>query len=1175
MRHWVFAVGLSMVALSWSEARAQLGRRQTKVQVRGKYHVRSRKAVERKVAAKKLAAEEFMIAKIKAKVQKIILRQMQILKRRMRFTPKNDPKYPEYLFRLASLYNEMQNAQWIKAMSFVERIFDAEESGKKAEADRLRRLKAAYMKAHKQWLRKALLTFKKITDEYPKYPRMDEVYFHISNTAKKLIEREKDPARKKAWEQVMLIYFKRLLQEFPNSRYKPDALLAYAEHAYNSQDFATAYRLYKEITKPKYRHSPVYPYAVYKIGWIFLNLARRAQDDSQKTRYWQQAMGQFLKVLKIKGTKVSLTNEARKDVVRTYANLGDPARAFAFFRRPDVGGPKNVKWMMVMLGDVYYSQGKNDDAVQIYDEVLRRYPRDRDRCKWMLAYVDATVNTEDKNRIVKAVQKLGRIWKGVAKQFGPNSPVTKECRASTANIMKMLATQWHAEAQKTKNFDTLDKAQYLYEAFLKSFPDSPDRYLMTYQYADLLYLLGDMRPEKANWPKAAAVYTSVLKLKKPRKMSQKEYVEKRNNAALAAVECWMRHFNLTAKKLTEKPKEEKGKTCLKKKRRKCVKWKERICQPKPIPSDRQKMIEAFDTYIRFVPKSKWLVKIMYNKALIYYNYCHFKKALKLFMDIAINHQEDEEPARVSALRVIAILKMQKRFREMRQYIDKFYEAKRLMADPMFKAKMQEFKRNAMWEEAETLRKKKRFKECGELFEKIALMFPNDSRLDDILWNAGVCYEAARLIGAAVRMRKKLINVRPNSKLVPKAYYYIGGNYHALAFYRRAADYYEKFAKDYPKEKEAPQALKWAILFRWGTGDVPKMRQDVEDFIRTYSKYGRKYMSQVAEVHFWVSRVYEAQLQAGDKDAELKLIAHLNQYLSRYGRYGGLDKKVEALARLGDIYWKRSCKRPLVDGMCIKIRWIRRRRRKKLARKKKRVIYLARDPRTVRASKKKFQAVLAAWGRNPKLAMARMGGKTPEEKKKRAVAALYWVAMARFMMADMKFEEYMKLNIPKGLNFDPRNPRRMKRSQKKFAAWAKSKSESLLKLRKEYEEVIKLKQAHWAIAATARIGMLYHNFARQLYDAPIPSFLKTEEEKDAYRDALQNFADPLEAKAKQGYILCLKTAKRYNWFNEWSRLCEREINELEPDRFPLTMELRAQPGYVSTTLSPGGVVATLR
>jgi tetratricopeptide (TPR) repeat protein len=1150
----VLAAMAVVMLIGLPAARAQLKRDKEKIKVRGKHKVRSRAAVKRRTAAKKIRAEEFMIAKIKRKVTRIIQRQMGILKRRLKYTPEDDSKYPEYLFRLATLRNEMQNDQWMKGMALDEKIFRAEERGNKGAANRYRRKKKAFMKAHKLWLKSALMTFRKITVKFPKYSRMDEVYFHISNTAKKLVEREKDPNRKKGWQQVMLTYFKKLLQQFPKSKYVPDALLAYAEHSFNTRQFGAALQLYKRITQ--YKRSPVRPYAIYKIGWVYLNL-----------KQYHKAMGQFLKVLRLKGTKLNLVNEARKDIVRTFAHVGKVDAALNFFRRPVIGGPKNVKWMMVMLGDVYYGQGKNDEAIAIYTETLRQWPRDKDRCKWGLSLVDAAINIGNKDRQVKAIRTLGKISKSVTKQFGKKNPITKECRASSANIMKMLATQWHSEAQKTKNFQTLDKAQYLYETYIKSFPDSPDVYIMTYYYADLLFMLGEMLPDKANWPKTAEAFNAVVKMKKPKKMSRKEYVKRRNSAALAAVNCWMKHFNVSAKKLTDKPKElkKKKKKCIKRKRRKCVKWKRPEIAKKPIPADRQKMIEAFNTYTKFVPKSEWLVKIKYNKALIYYNYNHFEKALPLFMDIATKHQEDEEPARYAALRVIAILKMKKRFGKMKRYIDEFIKSEKLMADMMFKSKMQEYKRNAMWEEAEKLKAAKKYKQAGELFEEIARTYPQDDRLDDIYWNAGICYEAARLIGRAVMMRKLLRAKRPKSDLAPKALYFIGGNYHALAFYEEAAQHYEQFAKENKKDKDAPRALKYAILFRWGTGNINKMMRDVEDFIKAYHN-NRKHRDEAAEVHFWVHRIHEDR---EGKEAETKLISHLNQYLSRWARHGGLDRRVQALAKLGKIYWERSCKREMVDGMCVKITYKRRKRRKKLAHKKKRVRYLPRERRMARAAKKKFQKVVRLWG--PKGPGARMAGKTPAEKKARTQAALYWVAMSRFMLIDMQFEDYMKLDLPRKLNFNPRYPRKMKRAQKKFAAWAENKAKGLSRLRKRYEQVIVLKQAHWAIAATARIGMLFHNFARQLFDAPIPSHLRTDMEKNAYRDELQKYADPLLMKAKQGYFLCLKTAKQYNWFNEWSRLCEKEINDLEPEKFPLTMELRAQPGYVSTALSPGAVV----
>lgn len=51
-----------------------------------------------------------------------------------------------------------------------------------------------------------------------------------------------------------------------------------------------------------------------------------------------------------------------------------------------------------------------------------------------------------------------------------------------------------------------------------------------------------------------------------------------------------------------------------------------------------------------------------------------------------------------------------------------------------------------------------------------------------------------------------------------------------------------------------------------------------------------------------------------------------------------------------------------------------------------------------------------------------------------------------------------------------------------------------------------------------------------------------------------------------YRACLKVSGKLRWFNTWSRVCEREINRLEPDRYPLALERRARPGYVA--IRPG-------
>ena len=68
--------------------------------------------------------------------------------------------------------------------------------------------------------------------------------------------------------------------------------------------------------------------------------------------------------------------------------------------------------------------------------------------------------------------------------------------------------------------------------------------------------------------------------------------------------------------------------------------------------------------------------------------------------------------------------------------------------------------------------------------------------------------------------------------------------------------------------------------------------------------------------------------------------------------------------------------------------------------------------------------------------------------------------------------------------------------------------------------------------------------------------------DAYCDQLVDKADGIEAKAIEGLGICLNKSTELSWFNEWSQLCEAELNQIKPAEYPLASEIRAEPGYVA-------------
>jgi hypothetical protein len=367
-------------------------------------------------------------------------------------------------------------------------------------------------------------------------------------------------------------------------------------------------------------------------------------------------------------------------------------------------------------------------------------------------------------------------------------------------------------------------------------------------------------------------------------------------------------------------------------------------------------------------------------------------------------------------------------------------------------------------------------------------------------------------------------------------------------------------------------------------------------------YGSRDPLSAAGVFFQKAEIYEKQK---DNDA---LAKHLAEYLAKWGAKGGPDRQVLAHFRLGELAWKSSCPKASEDGACLEIKRVTATGRqkviadlnKKLKKGKKireksrtqcgpptksKIVLYDRSKAQAAKAVEHFQAVLKIWGKGA--AASKITGKDVET---RAGLAAYAVAGAGFYIAEGAYENFLRIKFPEGLDFQqpssydtPKKAAAKKKkaeeSGKKFTAYLDEKAKALDKARNQYLDVFGLKQAQWTIASAARVGQIYSDFAGQLYTAEIPKDLKEVDEwgnqpKQIFCDALEDKAEPIEAKAVDGFEKCLKAATEQSWYNEWSRLCERELNQMKPSDYPLASEMKPEAGYVSTTLSATPVVSEL-
>ena len=314
--------------------------------------------------------------------------------------------------------------------------------------------------------------------------------------------------------------------------------------------------------------------------------------------------------------------------------------------------------------------------------------------------------------------------------------------------------------------------------------------------------------------------------------------------------------------------------------------------------------------------------------------------------------------------------------------------------------------------------------------------------------------------------------------------------------------------------------------------------------------------------------------------------------------------------IGQIAWRDSCKKGLLYDSCITIKRKKakpgekaRQRQRDLKRKAKMAKKKKKEKEDSGSSKKKVKldkycgtataGLITVHERDKKLAkeaqkrfstvrsLAKSKVDIPPEDLRRIEDYRNAVAMAQVYQADVDYEEYLTVEMPGNLNFHvdeykkdsglPKWEKEYKEQKKiaddsikRFGEFLEKKLKLGQKLITAYDGVVAQKQSpYWMLAAAARSAMVSQNFADQLYRAEVPANFKTEEEFFAYCDALSDKAVPIEKAALEKFTYCLDRSTTFQFFNDFSRLCEAELQQRDPDKYPSTEELFGKSEYTAS------------
>lgn len=672
----------------------------------------------------------------------------------------------EALFKLAELVWEEAQADYLRRMG------DYQQTVLACREDRAHCPKVPARQPRLD-LSRAQSTYERLIREYPKFRKIDTVIYLYAFSLR-------DQSRL----DEAVGYFKRLLRDFPRSRFRADAWMALAEYRfYEQQDYTGALRAYDQVRK--FPSSQLYGLALFKTAWCHWKLghtelaASRFKDVLDLGRAAQGRSPDEQK------RAAELQDQALDYLVELFTEDDTKSAKDAYDFLSQIGGKPYSLRVMRRLADTVYDQTRYERAAQAYLFVLSLDAKQ----------LDAPILQQ---RVVESFQALGRGDRAAAEMrrlavhYGPRSEWAKanadhpealqNARTVAEGFIRSQAKTLHAQAQRNeKESRVVDKERYghaaeAYQFYAQQFPDAKDVVELRYLRADILFFkLQDLRG-------AGQEYLEVGK-SKPVGNFHKE-------ALLQAMNAF--------EKL--RPAAPAGVAARKK---------------RTVTNDDRRFAEAADLYATLFPNDKEIITVIYKNGQFFYDYGDYDEAIKRF-GLIIERYPTSPVAGPAGDRLLECLGAASDYENIESWGRRLKSTK-AFAGKADQQRLDEVIAGAMMKSGEAHAAKESYEKAATFFERVAKDHPGSGHAPKALGNAGAAFEKAGRPERAVTAYRALADRYPKSSEAPEALFVAARIEESIASYAAAAALYEQLAARYPQSSHAPAALRSAGVLRQTMG----------------------------------------------------------------------------------------------------------------------------------------------------------------------------------------------------------------------------------------------------------------------------------------------------------------------------------------------------------------------
>lgn len=983
---------------------------------------------------------------------------IRLLERFIEVEPETAPEMPDALLRLAELRWELSRAEYLTTFAAWQNVPVANQ-GPEPRAD----------------YHVSMALYDRILTRHRDFLRYD---FVLYMKAYALLEAgNTDDA---------LDLYRRILAEFPDSRFRPDSHFALAESAFTGRyDYAAALVEYENVMR--YPESELADLALFKSAWCMWRLGRS-----------QEAALRFREVLDLENRRGAMTatqrrrlrdlqDEALDYLIQVFVEDEQNAASDVFRFLEEIGGERYARRVLVRLSETFMGQSRYERAVEAYQLLLDMDGTVPEAPDYQREIASAYAAVDDVENTIASLSVLAETYGADSTWASQQSDPQVVARASerTERLIRRQALRYHETGQRQNQRPKFEQAAGLYGLYLEHFSEREPAYQIQFYLAEILFhrlerfsdagdaYLGAARMDHEGEFTRDALYNAIGAYERVREAeiercagdnsSQgrgRQTRRQRRAAAEAAAEAAAAEAAAVEAAAAVEGEEAGEETESAEGEAATETPDEAECGE---TENDQKFSNAIELYVQLFPEDPDLPEILFRQGRLYYDREIFDPAVRLFGQLLERFPTSDyaEPAGELIL---------DSFNRADDYANIETWARRLKSAPAFQSPEKQRRLDGLilasiFKVGEQLAERQQHAEAANAYFRAAEEFPNDDRARQAYFNAGVERQRGGDLTGAAQAYDQLIERYPGSTEGALGAWTAAQMYESIAQFRDAAGYYEQYGSRFPEGEKVADALYNAVLLRVSAGDYAAAVTAGRSFLERFSRH-----EAVDSVYFFIGRAHEGAEQWDDA---------ADTYRQFIRRTRNLDLKVEAQTRLA--------------------------------------IVLQSDGETRRADRALNEAV-------------RLG----RRNRSRLTEGLYFAAQARSLQGDAVLAEYEAIRIA--------GP------SEGLAERLQQKSQLLQRAALIYADVVEFGVAEWITASLFQIGRSFELFAEAMREFELPPDL-SEEQEMAYQDQLARFIIPMEERALEAFEGGYQRAIELRIFNRWTAQLREALTRLNDVQYP--------------------------